>query len=88
MKNITIPVNVTQDIIIALNETEKEIQNHFQVGIAIFLFQEQKITLGQAIRLSGLSRYEFENCLSKKGIPKSKTSLKTVISDVEKLSDI
>ena len=40
MKNIVIPVDISPDILIALNESEKELKNHFQVGIAMMLFQE------------------------------------------------
>ncbi len=30
MKNITIPVNISSDIMISLNQTEQELKNHFQ----------------------------------------------------------
>lgn len=88
MKTITIPVNVSRDIMIALNETEQELKVHFQAGIAMFLFQEGKLTLGKAIQLSGLSRYEFEKMLSKNNIPVSNPNLEQVISDLDKLSNL
>ena len=88
MKNIVIPVNISPDIMIALNESEKELKNHFQVGIAMMLFQEGKLTLGKAIRLSGLTRYEFEKSLAKNNIPISNPSYDQVISDIKKLSDL
>jgi len=64
MKNITIPVNVSPDIMIARNETEQELKAHFQVGVAMILFQEGKLTIGKAIQLSGLTRFEFEKMLA------------------------
>jgi predicted HTH domain antitoxin len=88
MKNIVIPVNISPDIMIALNKSEKELKNHFQVGIAMMLFQEGKLTLGKAIQLSGLTRYEFEKSLAKKNIPISNPSFDQVISDISKLSDL
>ncbi len=88
MKDIIIPVNVSPDIMIALNESEKELKKHFQVGIAMMLFQEGKLTLGKAIRLSGLTRYEFEKILAKNNIPISNPSFDQVISDIDKLSDL
>lgn len=45
MKIITIPVNMPSDVMIALNKSEKEGENHFQVSIAMMLFQEGKLTL-------------------------------------------
>ncbi|MEN8118982.1 MAG: UPF0175 family protein [Bacteroidota bacterium] len=64
MKNITIPVNIPHNLMITLNESEQELKSHFQVAIAIMLFQEGKLTIGKAIQLSGLTRYEFEKSLA------------------------
>lgn len=78
MKNITIPLDIPSDLLIALNESEQELKNHFQVSIAMMLFQEGKLTLGKAIQLSGLNRYEFEKSLSKKKKPKNLVDNKKV----------
>ncbi|MCF8363182.1 MAG: UPF0175 family protein [Prolixibacteraceae bacterium] len=88
MKNISIPVDISPEIMIALNENEKELKDYFQSGIAIMLFQEGKLTFGKAVQLSGLTRYEFEKVLTKKNIPFSNTDIEQVFSDVEKLSDL
>ena len=88
MKNITIPVDISPDIMIALNESEQELKNHFQVGIAMMLFQEGKLTLGKAIQLSGLTRFEFEKSLVKNNMPIYNQSIEQVISDMDKLSDL
>jgi len=34
MKKIIIPVEITSDILVALNETEMEVKEHFQIAIA------------------------------------------------------
>jgi predicted HTH domain antitoxin len=88
MKNITIPVDVTSDIMIALNENEKELKNHFQLAIAMMLFQEGKLTIGKAIQFSGLTRYEFEKSLTKNKIPISNQSIDQILSDIDKISDL
>lgn len=88
MQNIMIPVNISSEVMIALNETEQNLKDYFQTAIAIMLFQEGKLTIGKAIQLSGLSRYEFEKELTKKNIPISNTSLNEVFSDMQKLSDL
>jgi predicted HTH domain antitoxin len=88
MKNITIPVNISPEIMVALNETEQELRIHFQAGIAMILFQEGKLTFGKAIQLSGLSRFEFEKMLAKNNIPISNQSIDQVFSDLDKLSDL
>ena len=88
MKNITIPVDVPLDMLIALNESEEELKNHFQVAIAMMLFQEGKLTLGKAIQLSGLTRFEFEKSLAKNKIPVSDLNIEQIMSDVNKLGNL
>lgn len=88
MKNITIPLDIPSDVMIALNESEKELKTHFQIAVAMMLFQEGKLTIGKATQLSGLSRYEFEKSLAKNNIPVSNLSLDQVLSDFEKLKDL
>ena len=88
MKNITIPVNISPDIMVTLNETEQELKVHFQAGIAMILYQEGKLTFGKAIQLSGLSRFEFEKMLTKNNVPISNQSIDQVMSDLDKLSDL
>ncbi len=73
---------------IALNENEQELKSHFQAGIAMFLFQEGKLTIGKAIQLSGLGRYEFEKMLTRSNISISNPSVEQVMSDLDKLSDL
>lgn len=88
MKNIIIPVLVPSDIMIALNESELELKNHFQASIAMMLLQEGKLTFGKAVQLSGLNRYEFEKALFKKNIAVFDCSIDQVISDLEKMKDL
>lgn len=57
------------------------------MAIALMLFQESKLTLGKAIQLSGLSRFEFEKALQKNKIPVSKSSIDQIASDVSNYED-
>lgn len=88
MKNITIPVDIPTDIMVALNESEQELKSHFQVAISMMLFHERKLTIGKAIQMSGLSRYEFEKSLSKYNIPLSNPDIDQIMNDAGKLKDI
>ena len=73
---------------IALNESEQELKNHFQVALAMMLFQEGKLTIGKATQLSGLTRYAFEKALAKNNISISNPSFEQVMADVEKLKGL
>ena len=88
MKDVTIPINIPSDIMLALNESEQELKSHLQTAIAVMLFQEGKLTLGKSIQLSGLSRYEFEKALAKREIPIAPIDVNQVLSDVKKLENL
>ena len=88
MRNITIPIDVSPDLLVVLNETEQEMKLHFQIAIAIMLFNEGKLTIGKAIQLSGLTRYEFEKQLAKNKIPVSQLDENQIMSDFAKLKDL
>lgn len=88
MKSITIPVTVPSDVMLALNESEQELKEHFQVAIAVMLFQEGKLTIGKAIQLSGVDRYEFEKVLARNKIPVSEMEFEQIMSDVDKLANL
>jgi predicted HTH domain antitoxin len=88
MKNIAIPIDISADIMIALNESEQNLKSYFQVAVAMMLFQEEKLTLGKAIQLSGLTRYEFEKALIKHHIPIINTNILQIKADIEKLKNL
>lgn len=88
LKNISIPIDIPADLFISLNESEKELKNHFQISIALMLFQEGKLTMGKAIQLSGLSRYEFEKVLVKNNIDIVRIDKEQIKTDLQKLKDL
>lgn len=85
MDNVTIPVEISKDILIALNQSEQELKSRFQMAIAISLFQERKLTFGKAVQLSGTSRYDFEKSLAKNKISVADIDIDQVLSDVDKI---
>lgn len=80
-----ISVDFPNDILLALNESETDLKNRIKITLAIQLFKLQKLTIGKATQLSGLSRFEFERELSKNKISISSLKEKDVLSDIEKL---
>jgi len=88
MKKITVPIDLPFDLLVILNESEQELKEHLQLTIALSLFQDGKLTIGKAIQVSGMTRYEFEKVLSKRKISVSNLSLEQVLSDVEKLENL
>ncbi|MCC4211896.1 UPF0175 family protein [Leeuwenhoekiella parthenopeia] len=85
MKHHSISLDFPADILLALNESEQDFKNRIKLTLAIQLYKLEKLTLGKAAQLSGISRMEFENELVKNGIPISNLSEKDILSDLNKL---
>lgn len=88
MEAIAIPVTISPDIFVALNETEEGLKNYFQSAIAMLLFQEGKLTFGKATQLSGLPRHAFEQLLTQNNIPFSNTNTDEAFADLAKLATL
>ncbi|SDW52271.1 UPF0175 family protein [Aequorivita viscosa] len=82
----TISLDFPNDILLALNESETELKKRIKLMLAIHLYKLQKLTIGKAAQLSGLSRLEFEIELSKNEIPISNLTEEDVLNDSEKLT--
>lgn len=73
------------DILLALNESELELKKDMKISYAMRLYQLQKLTIGKAAQLAGLSRFEFENILAENQIPISNLNIEEILHDSNKL---
>lgn len=85
MSSQTISVDFPNEILLALNESESDFKKRIKVTLAIQLYKLQKLTIGKASQLCGMSRLEFENELSKNKISISNLNEEDILSDIEKL---
>ena len=85
MKTQEIKIDLPSDILLTLNETENELKQNIKISLAIRLYSLQKLTLGKAAQIAGLSRYEFENVLAEHNIPISSLTIQDVLNDSQKL---
>ena len=85
MNTQPITVDLPSDILLALNETEAELKQGIKTSLAMRLYRLQKLTIGKAAQLSGLSRFEFETLLSENEIPISNLTISDVIDDIKKM---
>lgn len=81
----TVNIDLPADILLTINESEKELKQRIKISLAIDLYRNQKITIGKAAQIVGVSRFEFETILSENNIPISNLSLEDVLNDIEKL---
>jgi len=80
-----INIDLPSDILLTLNESEKELKNRIKISLAIQLFVQQKVTIGKAAQIAGLSRLQFETVLAESNIPISSLGLEDVMKDIQKL---
>ncbi len=85
MNTQTISIDFPANILLALNETENELKQRIEISLAIKLYRLQKLTIGKAAQISGLSRFQFESILSENEVSISNLTIDDVIDDIEKL---
>lgn len=85
MSTQTISIDFPNDIFLALNESETDLKKRIKLTLAIELYKSQKLTIGKAAQLSGMTRLDFEKELSKNKISISNLTEEDVLGDIEKL---
>lgn len=85
MNSHIISIDFPNDILLALNESEKDLKQRIKLTLAIQLYKVQKLTIGKAAQLSGMSRLEFEKVLSENGVSISSLTEEDVFNDMDKL---
>lgn len=85
MNTQEIKIDLPADILLTLNETENELKQNIKISLAIRLYSLQKLTIGKAAQIAGLSRYEFENVLAAHNVPISNLTVEDVLKDSQKL---
>lgn len=85
MNTQTITIDIPSDILLALNETEAELQKNIKTSLAVRLYRMEKLTIGKAAQLAGLGRLQFETLLSEYEIPISTLTIEDIREDIKKL---
>jgi predicted HTH domain antitoxin len=85
MNTKTITIDFPSDILLALNANENELRQDIKISLALRLYRLEKLTIGKASQLAGLSRFDFETLLSENGIPISNLTIEDVLNDSIKL---
>ena len=80
-----INIDLPSDILLTLNESEKELKKRIKVSFAIQLYIDGKVTIGKAAQIAEKSRLEFETLLSEYKIPISNLEEVDVLRDIQKL---
>ncbi|RWX48316.1 hypothetical protein H206_05145 [Candidatus Electrothrix aarhusensis] len=68
-----------------MNETENELRQRIRLALAVQLYTTQKLTVGKAAQIAGLSRLHFETVLSENETPISNLTAAEIMDDIAKL---
>lgn len=85
MNTQIISIDFPSDILLTLNKNENELKQDIKLALAIRLFRLQKLTIGKAAQIAGLSRLDFETVLSENEVPISNLTIEEVMNDSQKL---
>lgn len=85
MNTQRISLDFPADILLALNETENQLVQRIKLALAVQLYKAQKLTVGKAAQIAGLSRLHFETALAEYNIPVSNLTADEVMDDIGKL---
>ncbi len=85
IKTQNITIELPSDILLTLNENEKELKQDIKISLALWLYQLEKLTIGKAAQIAGLSRLEFDSVLVKNGINISNLTDEDVLDDIQKM---
>lgn len=85
MTSQAINIDLPSDILLTLNESEKELKQRIKVSLATQLYVQKKVTIGKAAQIAEMSRFGFETLLSEYKIPISNLDEEDVLRDIQKL---
>jgi len=85
MNTQKITIDFPSDILLTLNKNENELRQDIKLALAIRLYRLQKITIGKAAQIAGLSRLAFETMLSENEVPISNLNIEDIMYDSQKL---
>jgi predicted HTH domain antitoxin len=68
-----------------LNRIKNELRQRIRLALAVQLYKTQKLTVGKAAQIAGLSRLQFETVLSENEITISNLTVAEVMDDIAKL---
>jgi len=85
MNTHSITVDFPSDILLSLNENENELKKDIKISLAIRLYKLQKLTIGKAAQIAGMSHYNFETILSENEVPISALTFEDIYKDTQKL---
>ena len=85
MNTQMITIDFPSDILLTLNKNENELKQDIKLALAIRLYRLQKLTIGKAAQIAGLSRLDFETLLLENEVPISNLTIEEVMNDGQKL---
>jgi predicted HTH domain antitoxin len=78
------PLILSDETLSSIKMTAEEVR----LNLGIWLFLEQRISIGKAAQLAGMNRFEFQKVLSARQIPTINYEIKDVEKELNALSTL
>jgi len=88
MQNLHIDLEISPEVLMALNTSKEDFKKEIKLWAAIALYQFNKLSLAKAASLAGLHRYDFEKILSDRKIPISNLTAEDAEKDINLLDSL
>ena len=85
MAQRTVHIDLPDDLLNLLNESEQEFGIRVKRSLAMHLYTREIVSIGKAAQIAEMSRHAFENMLAEHRIPISLLGVSEVEADVRKL---
>jgi len=66
-------VEIPEDVLTSIRIPRKELENELKTDLAVVLYQREAISIGNARKLAGMSKWEFLEELGRRKIPRHYT---------------
>ena len=66
---MSVTLEIPDDVSAALRLPPPELKTRLQLELAVSLYAQQILSLGKAAELAGLSRWELNDLLARRGVP-------------------
>ncbi len=68
-------VEIPEDVLTSIRIPRKELEKELKTDLAVVLYQREAISLGNARKLAGMSKWEFLEQLGRRKIPRHYTEM-------------
>lgn len=88
MNNVKIEIEVPEELLINLKQSDEEFKKDIKLTMAIELYKKGKLSLGKAAELSGFTKIGFIDMLNYRGEPVFNYTENEINSEIQNIKNL